>query len=79
MKLELARAILMKADVLLLDEPTNHLDVTNVKWLEDYLNSQDRVTSIIVSHDSVRDLVKSLLVCYLLLFVIFVMCVLCAV
>lgn len=52
MKLELARAILMKADVLLLDEPTNHLDVTNVKWLEDYLNSQDRVTSIIVSHDS---------------------------
>ncbi|KAI8846170.1 mRNA export factor elf1 [Chytridium lagenaria] len=52
MKLELARAILMKADVLLLDEPTNHLDVANVKWLEDYLISQTQVTCLIVSHDS---------------------------
>ncbi|KAG0066776.1 hypothetical protein BGZ89_006908 [Linnemannia elongata] len=52
MKLELARAMLMNADILLLDEPTNHLDVTNVKWLEDYLISQTNVTSIIVSHDS---------------------------
>ncbi|KAG0301234.1 hypothetical protein BGZ98_008531 [Dissophora globulifera] len=52
MKLELARAMLMNADILLLDEPTNHLDVTNIKWLEDYLNSQTKVTSIIVSHDS---------------------------
>ncbi|KAF9929714.1 hypothetical protein FBU30_001282 [Linnemannia zychae] len=52
MKLELARAMLMNADILLLDEPTNHLDVVNVKWLEDYLVSQTNVTSIIVSHDS---------------------------
>ena len=52
MKLALARAMLMNADILLLDEPTNHLDVTNVKWLEDYLNSLTTVTSIIVSHDS---------------------------
>ncbi|KAJ3102877.1 hypothetical protein HDU96_009478 [Phlyctochytrium bullatum] len=52
MKLELARAILMKADILLLDEPTNHLDVANVKWLEDYLISQTNVTCLIVSHDS---------------------------
>ena len=37
MKLELARAMLQKADILLLDEPTNHLDVSNVKWLEEYL------------------------------------------
>ena len=40
MKLALARAILMKADILLLDEPTNHLDVKNVAWLEEYLCSQ---------------------------------------
>lgn len=52
MKLELGRAMLMKADILLLDEPTNHLDVENVKWLEDYLNSQTQITSLIVSHDS---------------------------
>ncbi|KAJ3316439.1 hypothetical protein HDU76_001791 [Blyttiomyces sp. JEL0837] len=52
MKLELARAMLMNADVLLLDEPTNHLDVANVQWLVDYLISQTNVTAIIVSHDS---------------------------
>jgi elongation factor 3 len=52
MKLELARAMLMKADVLLLDEPTNHLDVANVKWLEDYLVENTEITSLIVSHDS---------------------------
>lgn len=52
MKLALARAILMQADVLLLDEPTNHLDVVNVKWLQDYLTSHTDITSLIVSHDS---------------------------
>eukprot|EP00775_Hariotina_reticulata_P002646 gene2646-2946_t len=52
MKLALARAMLMKADILLLDEPTNHLDVTNVAWLENYLCGLKTVTSIIVSHDS---------------------------
>jgi elongation factor 3 len=52
MKLALARAMLMKADIMLLDEPTNHLDVTNVQWLVDYLTSLTNVTSVIVSHDS---------------------------
>lgn len=52
MKLELARAMLMKADVLLLDEPTNHLDVANVKWLQNYLVENTEITSLIVSHDS---------------------------
>ncbi|KAF9209168.1 translational elongation factor EF-1 alpha [Haplosporangium sp. Z 27] len=52
MKLELARAMLMNADILLLDEPTNHLDVSNVAWLENYLTSLTNVTSMIVSHDS---------------------------
>jgi len=52
MKLALARAILQKADILLLDEPTNHMDVKNVAWLENYLCSLERVTSMIVSHDS---------------------------
>ncbi|KAF8953145.1 translational elongation factor EF-1 alpha [Podila verticillata] len=52
MKLELARAMLMHADILLLDEPTNHLDASNVAWLENYLTSLPNVTSMIVSHDS---------------------------
>lgn len=51
MKLALARAVLFKADILLLDEPTNHLDVVNIKWIADYLTSQN-ATCIIVSHDS---------------------------
>ncbi|KAJ3336473.1 hypothetical protein HDU91_001768, partial [Kappamyces sp. JEL0680] len=52
MKLELARAMLLKADILLLDEPTNHLDVGNIAWLEQYLVSHTNITSLIVSHDS---------------------------
>lgn len=52
MKLALARAVLMKADILLLDEPTNHLDTTNVAWLCNYLNNATNVSCIIVSHDS---------------------------
>ncbi|BEI91921.1 uncharacterized protein CcaverHIS019_0407410 [Cutaneotrichosporon cavernicola] len=52
MKLELARAMLIGADILLLDEPTNHLDVQTVAWLEEYLTSLKDVTCMIVSHDS---------------------------
>ncbi|KAF3941637.1 hypothetical protein ABW19_dt0200433 [Dactylella cylindrospora] len=52
MKVELARAMLLKADILLLDEPTNHLDVSNVRWLMDYLREHTEITSMIVSHDS---------------------------
>lgn len=52
MKLALARAMLMRADVFLLDEPTNHLDVGNIKWLAEYLKTHTDITSLIVSHDS---------------------------
>ena len=52
MKVELARAMLMKADVLLLDEPTNHLDATNVAWLIEYLTSHKEITVMVISHDS---------------------------
>ncbi|WVQ82413.1 hypothetical protein IAT38_004541 [Cryptococcus sp. DSM 104549] len=52
MKLELARAMLIGADILLLDEPTNHLDVQTVAWLEQYICSLTDVTCMIVSHDS---------------------------
>ena len=52
MKLALARAMCLDADILLMDEPTNHLDVMNVKWVEEYLLSLKNVTCIIVSHDT---------------------------
>jgi len=52
MKLALARAMLLHADILLLDEPTNHLDTTNVAWLVQYLNTQPNITAMVVSHDS---------------------------
>ena len=52
MKLELARAMLIGADILLLDEPTNHLDVQTVAWLEEYLCNLPDITCMIVSHDS---------------------------
>ena len=52
MRLALARAIICGADLLLLDEPTNHLDVNSIAWLEGYLNAQDHVTVLVVSHDS---------------------------
>lgn len=52
MKLALARAMLLNADILLLDEPTNHLDTYNVKWVQDYLLSLTDVTVIMVSHDT---------------------------
>jgi len=52
MKLALARAMLLKADILLLDEPTNHLDTKNRAWVESYLQGLTNVTSIMVSHDS---------------------------
>lgn len=52
MKLELARAMLVGADILLLDEPTNHLDVQSVAWLENYLVSNKNVTVLTVSHDT---------------------------
>ena len=38
MKLALARAMLLRADILLMDEPTNHLDVINVAWVKKYIN-----------------------------------------
>jgi elongation factor 3 len=52
MKLALARAMLLRADILLLDEPTNHLDKVNVAWLTNYLCNLPTCTSMVVSHDS---------------------------
>mmetsp|Transcript_41092 Transcript_41092/g.75179 ORF Transcript_41092/g.75179 Transcript_41092/m.75179 type:complete len:749 (+) Transcript_41092:20-2266(+) len=52
MKLRLAQAVLVDADILLMDEPTNHLDSKTVGWLEDYLRGLVHTTVLIVSHDT---------------------------
>ena len=50
MRLNLAQALMCRADLLLLDEPTNHLDLETVLWLENYLAGLP-CTQIIISHD----------------------------
>ena len=50
MRLNLAQALMCRADLLLLDEPTNHLDLETVLWLENHLASLP-CTQIIISHD----------------------------
>ncbi|MBY6063992.1 ATP-binding cassette domain-containing protein [Pseudidiomarina sediminum] len=50
MRLNLAQALIARADLLLLDEPTNHLDVDAIFWLEDWLQ-QFPGTLLLISHD----------------------------
>ena len=50
MRLNLAQALICRADLLLLDEPTNHLDLDAVIWLEKWLQSFTG-TLILISHD----------------------------
>ena len=50
MRINLARALMARADLLLLDEPTNHLDLEAIAWLEQYLARFDGAL-LVVSHD----------------------------
>jgi ATP-binding cassette subfamily F protein 3 len=50
MRLNLARALMHRADLLLLDEPTNHLDLEAILWLEQYLANYAG-SILLVSHD----------------------------
>ena len=49
-RLNLARALMHRADLLLLDEPTNHLDLEAILWLEQYL-ARYPGSILLVSHD----------------------------
>jgi len=50
MRLNLARALMHRADLLLLDEPTNHLDLEAILWLEQCL-ARYPGSILLVSHD----------------------------
>src|SRR3954471_848041 len=50
MRLNLARALMCRADLLLLDEPTNHLDLDAVLWLEDWLAAFPGAV-LLITHD----------------------------
>lgn len=50
MRLNLAQALISRADLLLLDEPTNHLDLDAVIWLQQWLKRFDG-TLMLISHD----------------------------
>ncbi|CUA88129.1 ATP-binding cassette domain-containing protein [Pseudidiomarina woesei] len=50
MRLNLAQALIARADLLVLDEPTNHLDVDAIFWLEDWLQRYPG-TLMVISHD----------------------------
>ena len=50
MRLNLAQALISRADLLLLDEPTNHLDLDAVIWLQRWLKGFIG-TLVLISHD----------------------------
>ncbi|GHG04006.1 ATP-binding cassette domain-containing protein [Thalassotalea marina] len=50
MRLNLAQALISRADLMLLDEPTNHLDLDAVIWLQRWLKRYSG-TLVLISHD----------------------------
>ncbi|TRX55224.1 ATP-binding cassette domain-containing protein [Thalassomonas sp. M1454] len=50
MRLNLAQALISRADLMLLDEPTNHLDLDAVLWLQRWLKRYTG-TLVLISHD----------------------------
>jgi ATP-binding cassette subfamily F protein uup len=50
-RVALARELMKKPNLLLLDEPTNHLDIQSILWLEEFINAQNDISFMIITHD----------------------------
>ncbi|CAL5223735.1 g6295 [Coccomyxa viridis] len=49
-RVALAAALLANPDLIVADEPTNHMDHQVIRWLEQYLTTQD-ISVVVVTHD----------------------------
>lgn len=50
-RVALARELMKKPNLLLLDEPTNHLDIQSILWLEEFIQAQNDISFMIITHD----------------------------
>lgn len=50
-RVALARELMTKPNLMLLDEPTNHLDVHSILWLEEFIQKQNEIAFLIITHD----------------------------
>lgn len=50
-RVALARELMKKPNLMLLDEPTNHLDIQSILWLEEFINAQNDISFMIITHD----------------------------
>lgn len=50
-RVALARELMKRPTLLLLDEPTNHLDIQSILWLEEFIQNENQISFMIVTHD----------------------------
>ena len=50
-RVALARELMKKPNLFLMDEPTNHLDVHSILWLEEFIQRQNEMAFLIITHD----------------------------
>lgn len=50
-RVAIARELMKKPNLFLMDEPTNHLDLQSILWLEEFIQKQNQVAFLIITHD----------------------------